>query len=120
LDQILAELIQAGSDTLLYVIYKLINSVWNEEELPDQWKESIIVQIHKTGVKTDCNSYREISLLSTSYKNYLSKLSPYIDEIIGDHQCGFRRNRSTTDQIFCIRQILEKNGGTMRQYISYT
>jgi hypothetical protein len=38
----------------------------------------------------------------------LSRLSPYIDEIIGDHQCEFRRNRSTTDQIFCIRQILEK------------
>jgi hypothetical protein len=38
----------------------------------------------------------------------LSRLGPYIDEIIGDHQCGFRRNRSTTDQIFCIRQILEK------------
>jgi hypothetical protein len=31
-----------------------------------------------------------------------------MDEIIGDHQCGSRRNRSTTDQIFCIRQILEK------------
>jgi len=29
-------------------------------------------------------------------------------EIIGDHQCGFRRNRSTIDHIFCIRQILEK------------
>jgi hypothetical protein len=38
----------------------------------------------------------------------LSRLSPYFDEIIGDHKCGFRRNRSTTDQIFCIRQILEK------------
>jgi len=25
-----------------------------------------------------------------------------------DHQCGVRRNRSTTDRIFCIRQILEK------------
>ena len=25
-----------------------------------------------------------------------------------DHQCGFRRNRSTIDHIFCIRQILEK------------
>jgi hypothetical protein len=35
-------------------------------------------------------------------------LSPYIDEIIRDHQCGFWRNRSTTDQIFCILQILEK------------
>jgi hypothetical protein len=38
----------------------------------------------------------------------LSKLSPYVDEIIGYHQCGFRRNRSITDQIFCIYQILEK------------
>jgi sorting nexin-29 len=35
-------------------------------------------------------------------------LSPYINEITGDHQCWFQRNRSTTDQIFCIRQILEK------------
>jgi hypothetical protein len=27
-------------------------------------------------------------------------ISPYIDETIGDHQCGFRRNSSITDQIF--------------------
>jgi hypothetical protein len=31
-----------------------------------------------------------------------------MDEIIGDHQSGFRRNRSTADQIFCICQIVEK------------
>ena len=28
-------------------------------------------------------------------------------KLSGDHQCGFRRERSTTDHIFCIRQILE-------------
>ena len=38
----------------------------------------------------------------------LSRLIPYAKEIIGDHQCGFRRNRSAIDHIFCIRQILEK------------
>ena len=38
----------------------------------------------------------------------LRTLTPYIDEIIGDRQCGFRRNTLTIDQIFCIRQILEK------------
>jgi hypothetical protein len=27
----------------LSAIHKLINSVWNKEELPDQWKESVIV-----------------------------------------------------------------------------
>jgi hypothetical protein len=38
----------------------------------------------------------------------------------GGHQCGFRSNRKTTDQIFCIQQIVEKNGSAMRQYISYS
>jgi hypothetical protein len=93
------------------VIHKLITSLWNKEELLDQWKESIIVPIHKTGVKTDCNNYCGISLLSTSYNilsNILSRLSPYINEIIWDHQCGFLRNRSTANQIFCIHQVLEK------------
>jgi hypothetical protein len=52
-DQIPAELIQAGGEILLSAIHKLINSVWNKEELPDQWKESIIVPVHKKDDKTD-------------------------------------------------------------------
>jgi hypothetical protein len=71
-DEIPAELIQAGGEILLSAVHKLINSVWNKEELPYQWRESIIVPIHKEGDKTDCN-YRGISLLSTSYK-ILSKV----------------------------------------------
>jgi hypothetical protein len=98
--------------TILSVIHKGISSIWNEE-LSDQWKESTIVPIHKKCDKTDCNNYSGISLLSISYKMLwnilLSRINPYIDVIIGDHQCGFRRNRSTTDHIFCILQILEKN-----------
>jgi hypothetical protein len=50
-DQIPAELYQAGGETLLSVIHKLITSIWNKEEMPDQWKESIIVPIHKTEIK---------------------------------------------------------------------
>jgi hypothetical protein len=46
-DQIPAELIQAGGEILLSAIHKLINSVWNKEELLNQWKEYIIVPVHK-------------------------------------------------------------------------
>jgi hypothetical protein len=46
-DQIPAEVNQAGGETLQSEIHKLINSIWSKEELPDQWKESIIVSIHK-------------------------------------------------------------------------
>jgi len=112
IDQIPAELIKAGGRTICCEIHKLIISVWNKEELPDEWKESIIVPICKKGDKTGCNNYRGISLLPTTYKvlsNILvSRLMSYAGEVIGDHQCGFRRNRSTTNHIFCIRQILEK------------
>jgi len=48
--------------------------------------------------------------LPTTYKLLsnilLSRLPPHAEEIIGDHQCGFRHKRSTI-HIICIRQVLE-------------
>jgi hypothetical protein len=38
---------------LLSAIHKLVKSAWNKEELPDQWKESIFVPVHKNGDKAD-------------------------------------------------------------------
>jgi hypothetical protein len=40
-DEIPAELIQAGGEILRSKIHMLINSIWNNEKYPDQWKESI-------------------------------------------------------------------------------
>jgi hypothetical protein len=61
-DQIPTELIKAGGEILRSEIYILIRSICSKEELPQQWKESIIVAIYKKGDKTDCNNYRGISL----------------------------------------------------------
>jgi hypothetical protein len=114
IDQIPAELIKEGGRTIRCAIRKLIIAIWNKEELHEEWMESIIIPIHKKRDKTDGNNYRGISLLPTTYKILsnilLSRLIPYVDEIMGDHQGEFRWNRSTTDHIhvFCIRQILEK------------
>jgi hypothetical protein len=62
-DQIPAELIKAGGETLFSEIHRLICCIWNKEELPQQWKESITVPIYKKGDKTDYNNYRGISPL---------------------------------------------------------
>ena len=88
--QIPAELIKARGRTICSEIHKLINSIWNKEELPEEWKESI-VPIYNKGDKTDCSKYKGLSFLSTMYKIssniLLSSLAPYAEEIIGDHQC---------------------------------
>ena len=73
--QIQAGLIKAGGRTICLEIHKLITSIWKKEKLPEEWKESIIVPIHKNGDKTDCNNYRDISLLPTNYKFYPTSCS---------------------------------------------
>jgi hypothetical protein len=81
--------------------------------LPEEWKESIIVQIYKKGDKANCSNYRGTSRLSNTYiilsSILLSRLTPYAEEIIGCHKCGFRRNRPTTDQYSAFVKYLRKN-----------
>jgi hypothetical protein len=48
-DQILAQLIEAGDEILWSEIHKLITYIWNKEELPHQWKESIILPLLQEG-----------------------------------------------------------------------
>jgi len=48
----------------------------------------------------------------------LSRLTPYAEEIIGNHQCGLRPSRSSTYHIFWIRQVLEGKNGIKRNSAS--
>ena len=101
IDQIPAQMIKAGGRTNLSQIHKLLNSVWNRQELPEEWRESVILPIWKKDDKADCSNFRSTSLLLSTYKIIsnvlLSMLTRFSQEITGDHQCGFRRNKSTTD-----------------------
>jgi len=51
IDQIPPELIKAGGRTICSAIHKIIISIWNKEELPEEWKESFTVPIYKKGDK---------------------------------------------------------------------
>ena len=68
--EILAELIKAGGGTICGEIHKLISSICKKEKLPEEWKESIIVPIHKKGDKKDCNNYRGIFYYSNLMHQY--------------------------------------------------
>jgi hypothetical protein len=71
----------------------------SKEELPQQWKKSIIPPFYKEGDETECNCYRGISLLPAANKILssilISRLTPYTDKVNWDHQYGFQCNIST-------------------------
>ena len=108
----MADLIKNGGERLWRQIHKLILHIWEQEEMPKDWKLGIILPIHKKGDKTNCSNYRGITLLSVPYKILSgvihNRMTPYSEEILGEYQCGFRKNRSTTDHLCTLRQIQEK------------
>ena len=111
-DLITAELIKYGGSRLHTQIHDLISKIWEEEKMPTEWETALIIPLHKKGSKLECSNYRGISLLNITYK-ILTKLitktlGQYTENILGDYQCGFRQNRSTTDHIFTIRCLLER------------
>uniref|UniRef100_A0A8D8Q0R7 Craniofacial development protein 2 n=1 Tax=Cacopsylla melanoneura TaxID=428564 RepID=A0A8D8Q0R7_9HEMI len=111
-DELTSELLKKGGPMLREEIHKLIVKCWETETIPDQWREVIIIPLHKKNDPTDCNNYRGIALLNTCYKILsliiLSRIEAHTNGKIGEYQAGFRRNRSTTDQIHTLRNILEK------------
>jgi hypothetical protein len=52
IDQVLSELIQVGGDTSCSEIHRLINSIWNKEELPQQQKYLLFYLFIKRVIKT--------------------------------------------------------------------
>jgi len=70
------------------------------------------VPVCKKRNETDCSKYRSISLLPNMHKILsdilLSRLIPYVQEIIVDQKCGFRRNSLTIDHKICICPIIEE------------
>jgi len=86
--------------------------MWDEETLPTEWTEGIICPIYKKGYRMICSNYRPIKLQNVVYKIFSilinNKLTKMVESKLENCQMGFRPNRSTIDNIFEVRQIIEK------------
>ena len=100
-DSITLELIKYGGRKLWNRIHQLIKIIRETEQMPQEWGKAIICSIYKQGDKLEGRNYCGISLLNVAYKIFANLLTryiePYVDEILGDYQCGFRKGRSTTN-----------------------
>lgn len=111
-DSLAAELLKSGGENLAKLLHIIITKIWECEKLPKEWMEGIVCPIYKKGDKLNCENYRAITLLNAAYKLLSQllyrRLSPLARDFVGSYQAGFTDARATNDQIFSLRQILQK------------
>ena len=103
-DNVPAELVQAGGEAMISALLTICNKIWQTEEWPTPWTQSLIITLPKKGNLQLCQNYGTISLISHPSKVMLTillnRLKPEAEKIIADEQAGFRPGRCTTEQIF--------------------
>ena len=111
-DNIPAELVQAGGEDLITALTTICNKIWQTGEWPTPRTQSLVITLPKKGNLQQCQSYRMISLIShpskVMLKIILNRLKPQAEKIIAKEQAGFRAGRSTTEQIFNLSIVCEK------------
>ena len=117
-DNIPAELLQAGGETMIDVLLNICNKIWQTGEWPTPWTQSLVITLPKKGNLLQCQNYRTIKLISHAskviLKILLNRLTPQAETVIAEEQAGFRPGRSTTEQIFSLRILCERYSNTNR------
>ena len=114
-DTIHYDMLKYSSDHCKWQLLHLINKSWSEGKLPDQWKLGTIVPLLKPSKPPhDPGSYRPISLTSAVCKVMETmigtRLTSYVENnhLLAPTQSGFRKNRSTLDQIIRLQTAILK------------
>nr|XP_043067309.1 uncharacterized protein LOC122321444 [Drosophila bipectinata] len=103
----------AGDDGIMAeTLHSHFNNIWESERIPTSWKKGTIIKLPKKGDLSDCNNWRGITLLKTSYKVLATllneRLQKKIEPTLRDEQGGFRPHRSCVDQANTQRAITEQ------------
>ena len=63
-DNISAELVQAGGEDVITVLTTICNKIWQTGEWPTPWTQSLVITLPRKGNMQQCQNYRTISLIS--------------------------------------------------------
>jgi len=108
------EYIRHGGHTALTALNELFIQVWEEEAVPDEWRQGIIIPLYKgKGSRSECSNYRGITLLSASGKVFAHLILARIKPTLVSHRhmqySGFTPRRSTCDRILTLCNIVQRH-----------
>jgi len=112
-DDVHYQLLKHLPDTSLLFLLDIFNNIWETGNFPASWRDAIVIPIPKPGKdNTNPSNYRPISLTScickTMERIINDRLVWYLESnnLITEFQSGFRRQRSTTDQLVRFESVI--------------
>ena len=111
-DCLTVELLKADITKTIDVLHDLFCEIWVSETVPTDWRRGLLVKIAKKGDLTKCGNWRGITLMSVAAKVMskvlIRRISGGVDARLRKEQACFRKGRSTIEQIFVLRNIVEQ------------
>ena len=112
-DKIRPEMLKALTGEGILWLTRVCQVAWKLGKTPRDWQAGVIIPIFKEGDRKQCANHRGISLRSLPGKVYAKclerKCRELVESKLEDGQCGFRPGRTTTGQIFTVKQIFKKS-----------
>jgi hypothetical protein len=112
IDRIAPEMLKADVNLFAELLFPIFRMAWEEQKLPDDWLQGVLIKLPKKGDLSNCNNWRGITLLSLPgkvlAKVILQRINARLENSIRKQQAGFRTGRSCIDQINTLRIIIEQ------------
>ena len=111
-DGLNSELFKYGGPVLSNRLIELINKCWKERSIPEEWGQARVKFLFQKVKSYDRLKYRGIDLVNSGYRIYgkiiTQRFKTISEEILLEEQNGFRIGRSCIDNVFTIKQTIEK------------
>jgi len=102
-DNVPSIIVKQCADVLCSPLAFLFNLSLDSGVFPAIWKDSFIIPLHKSGIKSHANNYRGIAKLSCIPKVFehivTDSITPLVSPIISPQQHGFMKGRSTVTNL---------------------
>jgi hypothetical protein len=112
-DNINPEVLKVDPEITPEMPYPLLEKIWKEDKIPEDWEEGLIIKIPKKGDLSNCNNWRGVTFLSIPSKILtriiLNGTQNSVEQHLRKEQAGFRKHRSCVDLINTLRIILEQS-----------
>lgn len=114
IDGIASEFLKVAVEQLLHPLTLVFNFMFEYGEFPKIWCEGIINPTHKKGSQNVADNFRKITVMSVLGKVFESIMNDRLKfrnislDLNDDCQFGFKNNCRTTDNIFILNSLIEK------------